>query len=280
MQVERISSFSVSDTEGGNPAGVVLLEVFPSDAEMQACAAKVGYSETAFAHPHKDGWRVRYFAPIGEVGFCGHATIALGAALANRFGSAAYPLYLNDYDIVVDAMQAAGKLSATLVSPPTSQNAPDAAFLDKALHVFGLGRDDLDPRITPIIADAGMRHLVLPLTSRAALAAMKYDMDEGREIMAQENLITVMLVHAENNQMFHSRNPFAIGGVYEDPATGAASAAFGGYLNSLNWPHQGEINILQGEDMGMPSKINVKISGPSGSPVFVGGQARFMESGA
>ena len=118
------------------------------------------------------------------------------------------------------------------------------------------------------------------LASRAALAAMKYDMDEGREIMAQENLITVMLVHAENNQMFHSRNPFAIGGVYEDPATGAASAAFGGYLNSLNWPHQGEINILQGEDMGMPSKINVKISGPSGSPVFVGGQARFMESGA
>ncbi|WP_242630999.1 PhzF family phenazine biosynthesis protein, partial [Klebsiella quasipneumoniae] len=43
----------------------------------------------------------------------------------------------------------------------------------------------------------------------------------------------------EGEQIFHTRNPFAYGGVYEDPATGAASAAFAGYLRDINWPHGG-----------------------------------------
>ena len=49
---------------------------------MQRIAAEVGYSETAFAMRDGDRWRVRYFSPEAEVPFCGHATIALGAALA------------------------------------------------------------------------------------------------------------------------------------------------------------------------------------------------------
>ena len=48
-----------------------------------------------------DGWRVRYFAPEIEVPFCGHATIALGAVLGERFGEGRYKLYLNDSEISV-----------------------------------------------------------------------------------------------------------------------------------------------------------------------------------
>ena len=50
--------------------------------EMQAIAADVGYSETAFV----DGDAVRYFSPAIEVPFCGHATIATAVALAHRDG--------------------------------------------------------------------------------------------------------------------------------------------------------------------------------------------------
>jgi PhzF family phenazine biosynthesis protein len=81
MEVQRIAAFS-QGTTGGNPAGVVLCEVLPPADRMLAIAAEVGYSETVFAAPSEDGWRVRYFAPEIEVPFCGHATIALGAALA------------------------------------------------------------------------------------------------------------------------------------------------------------------------------------------------------
>ena len=278
MQVEKISSFSISDTVGGNPAGVVILDAFPSVAKMQTCAAEVGFSETAFAHREGDGWRVKFFSPVGEVGFCGHATIALGTVLATRFGSAEYPLRLNDFDITVDATGASQGMFATLMSPPTSHAAPDSSFLETAMALFELTPDDLDPAIVPVIASAGVRHLVLPLISRITLADMRYELDAGAKVMAQEDLITIMLVHAENDRLFHVRNPFASGGVYEDPATGAAAAAFGGYLNAIGWPHEGEITILQGEDMGMPSRINVTLSGEPGSPVRVGGRTRIMTS--
>ena len=57
------------------------------DAEMQAIAADVGYSETAFVTA-ADGSDlvVRYFSPLAEVPFCGHATIATGVAWGDRHG--------------------------------------------------------------------------------------------------------------------------------------------------------------------------------------------------
>ena len=79
----RIAAFS-NGSNGGNPAGVVLCDALPDAAAMQAVAAEVGYSETVFAAPAEDCWRVRDFAPEVEVDFFGHATIALGAALALR----------------------------------------------------------------------------------------------------------------------------------------------------------------------------------------------------
>src|SRR5262249_55054270 len=81
MKVLRIAAFC-DGGGGGNPAGVVIGQQFPSEAEMRRVAAEVGFSETAFAVPAERGWRVRYFSPESEVPFCGHATIALGAALA------------------------------------------------------------------------------------------------------------------------------------------------------------------------------------------------------
>ena len=83
MDVQRIAAFS-DGSSGGNPAGVVLCDILPDATAMQEVAAEVGYSETVFAAPMEDHWRVRYFAPEVEVDFCGHATIALGAALALR----------------------------------------------------------------------------------------------------------------------------------------------------------------------------------------------------
>ncbi len=85
MDVLRLAAFS-HNGKGGNPAGVVFCEEMPGEEEMLRTAREVGYSETAFLVKQADGWRVRYFAPEMEVPFCGHATIALGAALGERFG--------------------------------------------------------------------------------------------------------------------------------------------------------------------------------------------------
>ncbi len=95
MNLKRIAAFA-DGTKGGNPAGVLISDNLPEDAEMRRIAAEVGYSETAFAMPQGDAWRVRYFSPESEVPFCGHATIALGAALAQQQGDGVFPLILND----------------------------------------------------------------------------------------------------------------------------------------------------------------------------------------
>lgn len=127
MEVQRIAAFS-DGARGGNPAGVVIAPALPPPEAMQALAARIGYSETAFAAPAGDGWRVRYFAPAMEVPFCGHATIALGAALALRCGDKRYALALNDGAISVEGWREDdGGLRAALQSRPAAASPPRPA---------------------------------------------------------------------------------------------------------------------------------------------------------
>jgi PhzF family phenazine biosynthesis protein len=276
MNVQRIAAFSDREL-GGNPAGVVICGVLPDALVMQAVAAQVGYSETAFAAPIDEGWRVRYFAPETEVPFCGHATIALGAALALEHGDGVFALLLNHANITVEGRREGTMIAAALQSPPTRSEPAKLRLITDALALFSYSEDDLDQRIPPAIADAGARHLVLALNSRQRLSAMNYDLAAGRTLMNEAGVVTIVLAYAEAPQLFHTRNPFASGGVYEDPATGAATAAFAGYLRDLNWPHGGAINIVQGEDMGMRSCLRAEIPPTLGATIRVSGTARLMQ---
>lgn len=275
MELLRIAAFSDGDI-GGNPAGVMIANEHPSESEMRRVAAEVGYSETAFAARSGSSWRVRYFSPESEVPFCGHATIALGAALALKHGDGVFDLILNDAEITVAGNHDNKLMSAALQSPPTHSEAISSELVSEVLELFGYSEDNLDPKIPPAHAHAGANHLVFFVNSRAALTAMDYDLNAGRVLMNREKLITIMFVYAETPQLFHSRNPFASGGVFEDPATGAAAAALAGYLRDINWPHQGVIEIVQGEDMGMRSRLQVDIPDTPGSSIRVSGSARMM----
>lgn len=271
----RIAAFADGEV-GGNPAGVWLGEALPPMAEMQRLAADLGFSETVFAAPQGEGWRARYFSPEAEVPFCGHATIALGAALARRHGDGVFPLMLNKASITVEGRRKGEGVHAALQSPPTRSVAAPEALADAALSLFGYTHADLDARIPPALAHGGSDHLVLALASREKLAAMRYQLDAGRSLMNAHGVVTIVLAWAESPQRFHTRNPFAAGGVYEDPATGAGTAALAGYLRDLGWPHGGRIEVVQGEDMGMRSLLAADIGPAPGSSIRVSGAARFM----
>jgi PhzF family phenazine biosynthesis protein len=271
----KISAFSDGQA-GGNPAGVLIADQLPADAEMQRIAAELGFSETVFAQPQGSAWRVRYFSPENEVPFCGHATIALGAALALQQGEGLFDLVLNHARISVQGRQAGALYSAALQSPPTRSAPAEPALLAAALALFGLQADDLDPRLPPGLAHGGADHLVLALNSRASLAAMNYELDAGRKLMLDAGLTTILLTYVETPQLFHTRNAFASGGVLEDPATGAATAALAGYLRDLGWPHGGVIDIVQGEDMGARSLLRAEIPAAAGSSIRVSGTARVL----
>lgn len=134
----------------------------------------------------------------------------------------------------------------------------------------------MDARLPPAIAEAGARHLILALKARSRLAEMHYNLATGRGLMLAHGIATINLVHTKEPRLFYARNPFAAGGVYEDPATGAAAAALAGYLRDIDWAHGGTIEILQGEDMGVPSRIHAEIPPQRGASVRISGTVRIL----
>ncbi|NJC99036.1 MAG: PhzF family phenazine biosynthesis protein [Anaerolineales bacterium] len=276
MNVLKLAAFS-NNGKGGNPAGVAFCDEMPGDEEMLKVAKQVGFSETAFLVQQEDSWRVRYFAPEMEVPFCGHATIALGAALGERFGEGEYKLVLNDSRIRVRADRSETGFIATLQSPETHSDDAPWEYVDRILEAFNLTMNDLDTRYPVRFASAGAKHLILVLKERKTLAEMKYLFDEVKALMNEQGLITISLLWNESDEVFHSRNAFASGGVYEDPATGAAAAALAGYLREIGWQGKNSFTILQGEDMGMPSRLMVRFSPKVGESVAVSGETRHLE---
>jgi PhzF family phenazine biosynthesis protein len=268
----RYTAFT-DDPAGGNPAGVVLDAAGLSDERMLAIAKELGYSETAFVFPREGNeYDVRYFAPGMEVPFCGHATIATGVALAERAGPGRLVLHTQAGEVVVDTATDTAGVTATLRSvEPHLEDAP-AELLDAALGALHWTTEELDPALPPRVGYAGARHLILAAGTRERLARLDYDFDALAAAMTAHGLITVDLVWREDETTFHARNPFPVGGVVEDPATGAAAAAFGAYLRELQLVKPpATVTIHQGVDMGRPSLLTVDV-GPAGG-IRVSGRA-------
>ena len=275
-EILRYTAFS-TDSAGGNPAGVVLDAAALDDAGMLATAAEVGYSETAFvtaADQAARRFRLRYFSPLAEVAFCGHATVATAVALAERIGPGPLAFDTPVGEIALDTSAAlGGSVTATLTSVPTRSRPASEAEVNASLAALRWSPEDLDPALPPHVAFGGNEHLVLAAATRERLAALDYDFDALAEVMHRHGWTTLQLVRRETQELFHARDPFPIGGVIEDPATGAAAAAFGGYLRTLGaLPPCGVFTILQGEDLGRPSVLRVEAS-PTDPRVRVSGQA-------
>jgi PhzF family phenazine biosynthesis protein len=270
--VRRLSAFT-TDPAGGNPAGVWIGDELPDVATMQGIAAEVGFSETAFVAPADGADRtVRYFSPLAEVPFCGHATIAAGVALGESSGDGTYRFATAAGEVPVTVEDTGGVRRASLTSVPPRHTAPPDHLIVTFLVALGWDREDLDPAIPPVSAYAGAWHLVLAVSRRERLASLEYDFTRLQQLMLGEDLTTLQLVWREDEHTFHSRNPFPVGGVVEDPATGAAAAALGGYLRDAHLIETpAVVTIHQGHDMGRPSLLTVTI--PARGGVVVSGTA-------
>jgi PhzF family phenazine biosynthesis protein len=242
---------------------------------MQRIAADVGFSETAFVAPRDGSVRsVRYFSPGTEVPFCGHATIATGAVLGEQ-GDGTFVLQTRAGDVPVEVRSGGTEIS--LISVVPRQKALADALLDEILTMLRWGRSDLDARIPPVVAWAGAWHPVIAVTTAGRLADLDYDFGALRRLMQREDYATLQLVWRESDELFHARNPFPVGGVVEDPATGAAAAALAGYLRDaglLSAP--AKFTIRQGEAMGRPSVLRVDV--PVAGGIRISGAVAAIEN--
>ena len=265
MQILRYAAFT-EDPAGGNPAGVVLDADGLDDATMLATAAEVGYSETAFLTPRGDGrFGVQYFSPLAEVPFCGHATIATGVAWAERHGPGTLLLDTRAGEVRVETSTAGTLTTATLTSVPPRLAPLEDGLASRLLAALRWSGDDLDTALPLRVAYAGAWHPVVAAATRQRLADLDYDFDALGALMAEQDWTTVQLVRRTGPASFDVRNPFPPGGVVEDPATGAAAAALGGYLRQLGLVAvPATLSLRQGDDLGRPSRLTVTVPAGDG----------------
>jgi PhzF family phenazine biosynthesis protein len=277
MEVLRYAAFT-GEPSGGNPAGIVLDGTDLADATMQQIAAEIGFSETAFLTPTGPNTAdVRYFAPIAEVPFCGHATIAAAVALAERQGVAPLSLRTPAGPVEVTTIDTPAGIVATLVSVrPRVTEIPDDV-IDALLQALRLDHSDLDPALPVRVSYAGNSHPIVAVPA-AVLDRLDHDQDRLTAVMAENGWgATVAVVTRTGPAEYEARHPFPPGGVREDPATGSGAAALGAYLRALGLVDPpARIVVSQGRHVGRPGVLTVDIPvGDAG--IAVSGRAVSME---
>ncbi|MGO4784483.1 PhzF family phenazine biosynthesis protein [Cryobacterium sp. W22_MBD10_FK3] len=264
--------------DGGNPAGIVLDASGLDDAAMQAIAAEVGYAETAFVTvPRVDGdprrSRLRYFSPVAEVPFCGHATVATAVALAGRDGAGTLTFDTSVGTITIETRNTDAGLTASFTSVVPEVRAIAPEVLSTLLELLGATAGSLHPGYPPRLAFAGNWHPVLVFAGLAEFDAFTFDPANMRALMdAQGWAGTVTTLVVRGDTEFEARNLFPVGTLSEDPATGSAAASVGGYLRELGLVTPPvRVVIRQGRHVGRPSLLLVDV--PAKGGIVVSGTA-------
>lgn len=275
-QILRLAAFT-TDPAGGNPAGVVLDATALTDAQMQRIAADVDEAETAFVTGRSDdGLDIRYFSPIAEVPFCGHATVATAVALVEGGSIAPGELVFRTPVgpvVIRTARDADGGVTASFTSVEPSVEELPAAVLAVLLAELGVSPADLDPRMPPALSFAGNRHPIVVLADRDLFDRFGFDPARMRALMdAQDWRGTVTVLHAPTPYEITARNLFPVGRITEDPATGSAAASVGAYLRARGLvAPPASVTILQGAHVGRPGRLDVQI--PVAGGITVTGRA-------
>jgi trans-2,3-dihydro-3-hydroxyanthranilate isomerase len=278
-----VSVFLPPDTSplrGGNP-----LAVFPhgglSKAQMQAVAQTFNLSETTFVTAvHPEAYEVRIFTPREELPFAGHPTIGtswvlryLGTLAADELeqisDAGRTPVRAEGDILWLERTGSAGEDLARR-DPRADERLARALGLPSdacGLEARELGRPG---RLGAAVADAGVPILMVPLRDVAALQRCSPRSDLLAD-MGSEGVYCFTAVQAGR---IRARGFFPGVGIAEDPATGAAAAALGLYLEARVGPMKFEIQ--QGVEMGRPCRIEVEAR--SGT-VRVGGRCALVSSG-
>ena len=260
---------------GGNPAGVVLLEgdTFPKEELMLQIAGELRYSETAFVRRDSEReYTVRYFTPKSEVELCGHATIATFSLL--------YKLQLTKGECICHTK--AGDLSIKVGEKVLMQMATPSivATIEDIDEIYrALGVKDYHPNLSVQIAYSGLSDIMIPIADVTTLNALQPDMNAIAAITQRYKAVSFhVFAFGNDGYTAHVRDFAPLYDIPEESATGTANAALTHYLQQNGRiPSVGDFTFLQGEAMGRPSVVAVRIV--SDGTLYVGGTAYVLASG-
>lgn len=265
MQIYLVDAFTETRFEG-NAAGVVLDADHLSVTEMQRLARELNASETAFVKAGTNGsFDVRFYTPTTEINFCGHATVGLfhtlaktgKLKLANGVGQFTEHTKGGSFPIRVDEEN--GRILVTMTQQEYKMTSlPFDA--EQIVSALGLKMNDMDKDFPPMLARTANKHLMIGLKS-GALKRIDFYQHQLGKLLHHCDVSTAHVFSKEGDNVFSARNFAPHIGIPEDPATGSAAGAFGAYLHRVGQSHNGvtEITISQGNEMGRPSRLFVKV---------------------
>jgi trans-2,3-dihydro-3-hydroxyanthranilate isomerase len=280
---------------GGNPLAVLPEAMGLSTAQMVAVTREFNLSETVFVLPPDDPahtFRLRIFTPGRELPFAGHPTVGTAYLLA---AIGLVPLQGDETRIVFE--EGVGPVAVTIRSQgriPTftefsaaqrPEIGPPPPPLAALADLLSLSVEDLTAETEPQNVSCGVPFLFIPVRDRAALARARVRLDRWDALYPE---------HGPELYLF-SRDPELLGsairarmfapslGITEDPATGAAVTALGGYLGMRDPHPEGTRRwiVEQGFEMGRPSLLHLEVDKENGEIVAirVGGSSVLMSDG-
>jgi PhzF family phenazine biosynthesis protein len=240
----------------GNPAAVCLLDEERDSEWMQAVAAEMNLSETAFVRPVRDGFELRWFTPAVEVDLCGHATLAAAHALWSEGRAPG--------DGPISFQTRSGILTAARRGDLVELDFPATGPVAARLGNEELGALGSALGIEPTHVARSAFDLLVVVESEDAVRGIRPDLQRLRELASRGVIVT-----SESDDPgfdFVSRF-FAPGvGVDEDPVTGSAHCCLGPYWGSRLG--KTEMKAFQASARG--GVVNVRLAGER---VLLGGQA-------
>jgi PhzF family phenazine biosynthesis protein len=240
----------------GNPACVVLLDA-PAEADwMQAVAAEMNLSETAFLCPEAEGWNLRWFTPKVEVKLCGHATLASAHALweSGRLAGDRQAVFHTQSGRLVCAQRGAWIEMDFPAHPCHAADPPPAlaeALGAKPVSVFKVG------------GATGWMWLV-ELESESAVRNLRVDFEKLLAVPLGSAIVTARATTKGFD--FVSRFFGPVAGINEDPVTGSAHCSLGPY-----WAGKlGKTDLVGLQVSARGGVVKVR---PAGDRVTLAGQA-------
>ncbi|POF32150.1 PhzF family phenazine biosynthesis protein [Roseibium marinum] len=279
---------NATQAHGGNPAGVVLDADMLSDADMLAIAGKIGLSETAFVSKSaSEGFKLDFFTPNRRIAHCGHATIAAFSYLAElgraRDGVTSKETVDGPRKIIIKDGAAYMEQLA-----PRYEHSADWAERDvgeaDVLASLGIGENELDVRIRPVLVNTGNSFIVVAVRDAGVLKRIAPDQARIDAISNKLDLIGYYVFTTDRSatqadataRMFAPR--YAID---EESATGMAAGPLASVLHDLLDIKKPRLVIEQGHFMTPPSPsvITVDLDLEDGriTGLMAGGYGSVME---
>src|SRR6201996_2829546 len=265
--------FILTDVFTEQPFGGNQLAVFPDgtgipDAQMQAYARELNFSETTFVlPPRKPGHthRVRIFTPTMEVAFAGHPNIGTAVALAAE--GARDLVFDEDVGTVRIAARTEGARGfAELTLERAAETRPTDLAPAQLAAMLSLSEGSIGPR-PAVFASVGLPFFIVPLADFTAVAAARLDMPVWERLMPPglwSRDVYVVAGGFTPGGHLKARMFAPADGVAEDPATGSAAAAFAGSLAASLPDGTFAWTVAQGAEIGRPSLISVSVEKRAG----------------